>query len=131
MDEKKFYAVLDSVQKGAVKAGDTASSVAYLAGKQADAMRTSAKGNLRLARMRNELSKTFQKLGELFYEDRSGKRDHAEAITEAFQKIESLKAEITALEVEMGKAEIVRTCPICGSEAREGDAYCRECGTKL
>ena len=29
------------------------------------------------------------------------------------------------------REEAARTCPVCAAPVQEGDAYCRECGSKL
>ena len=104
-----FYALLDTAQKTAVKAGTAATNAAWLAGKKTDQLLSSAKLNMRIME----------------------KRVNSDRMLEKLQEIDTLKAEIVELEVQAGQAEKVHLCPVCGKELHAGDAFCRECGAKL
>ena len=41
------------------------------------------------------------------------------------QEIERVSAEITQLR------QSARICPLCGADAKPGDTFCRQCGTRL
>ena len=131
MNEKKLYSILDTVQKTAARAGDTVSGAAYLAGKQADSMYSAAKANIRVLKLQSAVKDAFQAVGEMVYDTHATGNDHSAELLEKLQEIDRLKAEITEMEVQAGKAAVVRTCPVCGTEAAESDAYCRSCGEKL
>ena len=67
----------------------------------------------------------------MVYDTHATGNDHSSELLEKLQEIDRLKAEITEMEVQAGKVAVVRTCPVCGTEAAEDDAYCRSCGEKL
>lgn len=131
MDEKTFYAFLDTLQKTAAQAGDAFAGAAYLAGKQADSFYAAAKANVKVLKLHNRVRDALNEVGEMVYDTHASGSDHSDTLMDKLQEIDRLKAEITALEVQAGKAAFVRICPVCGTEAKDGDAYCRACGQKL
>ena len=128
---EKLYAMLDTIRTTALQAGDTAASVAYAVGKQADAALSAAKLNLRILERKNDVKAVFQELGEMLYATHTGSPSDSDALLEKLQSIDTMKAEIAQMEVQTGRAVVVHACPACGREARDGDRYCRFCGGKL
>ena len=128
---EKVYSLLDTVQKTAIQVGDTAESVTYLAGKKAGLLLSAAKLNMRIMERKGAVNDALREVGEIVYATHTGTPSDSEVLLEKLQKIDAMKAEIAAMEIEAGKASVVRTCATCGAEAREEDTYCRECGEKL
>ncbi len=126
-----FYSLLDAVREAAVRAGDTAASAAYLAGKKADTLYSGAKLRCRILEREGQVRDALRQVGEMVYATHIGQPSDSEVLLEKLREIDTLKAEIAALELESGTAARMRTCPICGAEAGEDDAYCRQCGGKL
>ena len=46
-------------------------------------------------------------------------------------QMEAINKQIAGLEAQICREEAARTCPVCAAPVQEGDAYCRECGSKL
>ena len=129
---QEVYAFLNSAQKAAVKASKTASDAAYLAGKSAESALSQAKLNLRIAELKGDVKELYRELGEMLYAAHaSGVSADYDAQLEKLRKLDEMKGEIAALEVQAGRAVTVHLCATCGAEVREGDAYCGECGSKL
>lgn len=126
-----IYSLLDTVQKTAVQAGDTASGVAYLAGKKASALLSAAKLNVRIMERKGAVNDALREVGEMVYATHTGTPSDSEALLEKLQSIDTLKAEIASMEIEAGRATVIRTCATCGAEAKAEDVFCRECGEKL
>ena len=56
------------------------------------------------------------------------KLDDATALAD---QMEAINKQIAGLEAQIRREEAAHTCPVCAAPVREGDAYCRECGSKL
>ena len=130
-NEKKIYAFADSVQKSAVKAGNTVSTVAYMAGKKGEAVIGTAKLNMRLMDLRRKTDRIFQEIGGMVYATHIGAATDSDTLLKKLEEIDALKAEISTLETEAGKPVPARMCPTCGAEVKDTDTYCGECGGKL
>ena len=128
---EKLFALLDTVQKTAVQAGDAASNVAYAAGKKADSLLSAAKVNVKIMEKQRQVEEALKGVGSILYATHTGSPSDSDLLLEKLQAIDALKAEIAELEIQSGKAEKVRTCHACGAEAQKDDQFCRECGEKL
>ena len=87
-----------------------------------------ARRQMELADLRAEVNTCLRELGELLYATHTGTPTDSDLLLEKMQEIDGLKARLRELE---GKPVIHLLCPCCGSEVREGDVYCRDCGEKL
>ena len=103
---------------------DTVCTVGLGAKKLTDA----AKRQLEIADLHAEVNTCLRELGELLYATHTGTPTDSDRLLEKMQEIDGLKARLRELE---GEPVIHLLCPCCGSEVREGDVYCRECGEKL
>ena len=128
---EKLAVLLDIVRQTAVQAGSTASNAAYGVGKGAEALLSTAKLNIRLADRKAEVDTRMQELGELLYATHVGSPTDSDVLLEKLQEIDALKEEIRELNRQAGRAQAARTCPVCGTPARAGDSFCRECGGLL
>ena len=87
-----------------------------------------AKRQLEIADLRAGVNVGLRELGELLYATHTGTPTDSDRLLEKMQEIDGLKARLRELE---GEPVIHLLCPCCGSEGREGDVYCRDCGEKL
>ena len=116
---EKLAALLESVQRTAVQAGDVAADMAFGMGKKAGELLSVAKLRVRIASLEADVK------------DRLGAPTESEGLREKLQEIDGLKAEIAQLQSEIRKEESAHTCPTCGAFVKEGDAFCGACGGQL
>ena len=67
----------------------------------------------------------------MLYATHTGTPTDSEILQAKLEEIDRLKAEIAALETQIGKERAAHTCTTCGAVIRDGDTFCRECGGKL
>lgn len=130
---EKVQDLLDNVQRTACQVSDVAVDAAYGVGKKAGELLSVAKLNIRLVDLRAEVNLHLREVGEMVYATHTGDPTESEVLLAKLQEIDGLKEQIAALEAEIGRQHAQQTgvCPVCGSEPREGDQFCRECGEKL
>lgn len=128
---EKLRALMDQVQTTAVKLGDTASDAAYGVGKKAEVLLGTAKANIKLAELKHAASREKQAVGEMIYATHTGTPTDSDELLAKLQEIDGLYAKIAELEEQLGKAERVPACAECGAPLRQGDRFCRECGSQL
>lgn len=128
---EKVYAFLDTAKKTASEIGHAASSVGYLARKEAGKAASNAQVNVRILTKRNEIRTAYQELGKLIYDKHTGNDTDPDGLMEKLEALDALHLEVAELEKQSGRVSVVRTCPTCGAEQKQGDAYCRACGEKL
>ena len=123
--------LLNAIQRTAGQVSDTAADAAYGVGKKAEALLSTAKLNIRAADLKAQISAQLKTVGEMIYATHTGTPTDSEILQAKLEEIDGLKAEIAALEAQIGKERAAHTCATCGAVVRDGDAFCRECGTKL
>ena len=129
--EAAIYMMLDKVQNTAIEVSDTAADAAYGVGKKAGELLCVAKLKIRIAETQAQVNAALQELGELLYATHTGNPTDSEILLQKLQEVDALKAQIAGLEAQICREEAARTCPVCAAPVQEGDAYCRECGSKL
>ena len=125
---EKVQELLENVQRTASRVSDVAVDAAYGVGKKAGELLSVAKLNIRLVDLRSEVNLQLREVGEMVYATHTGTPTDSDRLLEKMQEIDGLKARLRELE---GEPVIHLLCPCCGSEVREGDVYCRDCGEKL
>ena len=128
---EKFYAFLDTAQKTAREARHAASSVGYLARKEAGKAASAAQLNVQILSKQRDIQAAYQELGKTLYEKHIGNDTESDTLMDKLQALDALHLEVAELEKQSGRVTVVRTCPTCGAERRSGDNYCRECGEKF
>ena len=128
---QQFYAFLDTAKKTAKEARHAASSMGYLAKKEAGKAAASAQLNVQSLSKKREIQEAYQELGRTLYGKHIGNDTEYDTLMEKLQALDALHLEVAELEKQSGKVSVVRTCPTCGAERRPGDAYCPECGEKF
>ena len=128
---EKLAALLESVQRTAVQAGDVAADVAFGMGKKTGELLSVAKLRVRIVSLEADVKDRLSQVGELLYATHTGAPTESEVLLEKLQEIDGLKAEIAQLQSEIRKEESAHTCPTCGAFVKEGDAFCGACGGQL
>ena len=129
---EKVQELLENVQRTASCVSDVAVDAAYGVGKKAGELLSVAKLNIRLVDLRAEVNLQLREVGEMVYATHTGNPTESETLLAKLQGIDGLKAQIAAVEAEIGRQHTAAgECPVCGTEPREGDQFCRECGEKL
>lgn len=128
---EKLAELMDTVQKTAVQAADVAADAAYGVGKKAGELLSVAKLRIRIATLEGSVDECLMTLGEMLYATHTGDPTDSETLLAKLQEIDGLKAEIAALNAQIGREQEAQTCATCGAAVKEGDAFCRECGEKL
>ena len=128
---EKFYAFLDTAKKTAKEVRHAASSVGYLARKEAGKVASNAQLNVQILTKQREIQTAYQELGKLIYDQHTGNDTESGALMEKLEALDALHLEVAELEKQVGRVSVVKTCPTCGAERKDGDAYCRVCGGKL
>ena len=123
--------LLNAIQRTAGQVSDTAADAAYGVGKKAEALLSTAKLNIRAADLKAQINAQLKTVGEMIYATHTGTPTDSEILQAKLEEIDSLKAQIAALEAQIGKERAAHTCATCGAVVRDGDAFCRECGGKL
>ena len=136
---EQLWKLVDSVQKAMGQAGETASDAAYGVSKKAGELLSVAKCNVRIADLKASVLTALREVGEMMYATHTGNPTPSETLLAKLEEIDKLHAEIRALEDQIAvlrkQEPAVPTapihCPVCGAVQREGDIFCRECGTKF
>ena len=125
---ERLQELLDAVQRTASQVGGSPADAAYGMGKRAGELLSVAKLNIRIMDLKGAVSTALREVGEMIYATHTGTPTDSDRLLEKMQEIDGLKARLRELE---GEPVIHLLCPCCGSEVREGDVYCRDCGEKL
>ena len=128
---EKLYELLDTIQRTAVQAGDVAADAAYGVGKKAGELLSVAKLNIRIVDLKAGVNTAMREVGEMLYATHTGMPTDSEILQAKLREIDELKAQIAALEAQIGRERAAHTCATCGAVTRDGDDFCRECGGKL
>lgn len=128
---EKMAALLESVQRTAVRAGGVAADAAYGAGKKANELLSVAKLKVRIMDRRGEVDRALKEAGEILYATHTGAPTDSEILLAKLEEIDALYAEIAELQARIGKEEAGRTCDTCGAAVGGDAAFCGECGEEL
>ena len=125
---EKLTDILEMVQRTAVQVGDTAADVAYGVGKKTEELLSVAKLNIRIVDLKAQVNTSMREVGEMLYATHTGTPTDSEILQAKLEEIDSLKAEVAAVEGQSGKERASHSCSTCGAVTRDGDTFCRECG---
>lgn len=129
MDEK-LQNLLNTVQKTAVDVGTSATGVALDLGRRASDLLSVGKLNMEVADLRSQVAQELQAVGGMIYATHTGTPSDSDALLSKLQEIDALNARIGEDNARIASLR-GPVCPHCGASVRKGDAFCRECGTKL
>jgi len=128
---EKVYALLECIRHTAIQVGDTAADAAYGATKKAGELLSVAKLNIRIMELNGQVNTALREVGELLYATHTGTPTDSEILQAKLVEIDALKAEIEALNAQIGREQAAPVCPTCGAAIHKDDIFCRECGGKL
>ena len=123
--------LLYTIQRTAGQVSDTAADAAYGMGKKAEALLSTAKLNIRVVDLKSQISAQLKTVGEMIYATHTGTPTDSDDLLAKLQEIDELNARLAELNALLGRREEAARCSSCGAVNREGDQFCRECGTKL
>ncbi len=131
MDEK-LQEILDTVQKTAVEVGTAAGDLFSAAGQRASALLSVSKLNVRAADLKAQRSVLLQEVGAMVYGTHTGTVADSDTLLAKLREIDGVEQELSRVNAEIARLrQNTRVCPLCGADARSGDAFCRNCGTRL
>lgn len=131
MDEK-LQEILDTVQKTAVEVGTAAGDLFSAAGQRASALLSVSKLNVRAADLKAQRSVLLQEVGAMVYGTHTGTVADSDKLLAKLREIDGVEQELSRVNAEIARLrQNARVCPLCGADARSGDAFCRNCGTRL
>ena len=131
MDEK-LQEILDTVQKTAVEVGTAAGDLFSAAGQRASALLSVSKLNVRAADLKAQRSVLLQEVGAMVYGTHTGPVADSDTLLAKLREIDGVEQELSRVNAEIARLrQNARVCPLCGADARSGDAFCRNCGTRL
>lgn len=131
MDEK-LQEILDTVQKTAVEVGTAAGDLFSAAGQRASALLSVSKLNVRAADLKAQRSVLLQEVGAMVYGTHTGTVADSDKLLAKLREIDGVEQDLSRVNAEIARLrQNARVCPLCGADARSGDAFCRNCGTRL
>lgn len=131
MDEK-LQEILDTVQKTAVEVGTAAGDLFSAAGQRASALLSVSKLNVRTADLKAQRSVLLQEVGAMVYGTHTGTVADSDTLLAKLREIDGVEQDLSRVNAEIARLrQNARVCPLCGADARSGDAFCRNCGTRL
>ncbi|WP_295859581.1 zinc ribbon domain-containing protein [uncultured Oscillibacter sp.] len=131
MDEK-LQEILDTVQKTAVEVGTAAGDLFSAAGQRASALLSVSKLNVRAADLKAQRSVLLQEVGAMVYGTHTGTVADSDTLLAKLREIDGVEQDLSRVNAEIARLrQNARVCPLCGADARSGDAFCRNCGTRL
>lgn len=128
---EKLASLLETVRRTAIQTGSVAADAAYSAGKMAGELLSVAKLNIRIMERKSDVNAALKEIGEILYATHTGNPSDSEVLLAKLQEIDALKAEIAEMQAQIKREEEQHTCCTCGSDVKEGAAFCGECGEKL
>lgn len=123
--------LLEKVRSTAGAVGSMAGNTARQAGKYAGELFDTAKLNLRIFDLNNEVTVLLKEIGQIVYDTHIGKEPEEAVLEEKLAKIDAKKEAIAQLQAEVNQLKKSKPCPQCGAVCGKEDAFCKKCGGKL
>lgn len=128
---EKLQEVLDTVQRTAVFAADSAAEAMRDVTGKAAQMVTAARQERQAATLRQEIDGLLQEVGAMIYATHTGTPTESEELLEKLQEIDAVYAKLDAVRGDRCVRSGQRYCMKCGTPAGEKDVFCKECGARL
>ena len=114
-------------EETAVKAKDAFDAVA----KKTNEVIGIQKLKISAARVESQMSKDYEILGRMFFDEKADDEDLGEAYKTVIDGITESKEELAEINAQIDEQKRTRNCPNCGAKNPDTSKYCGECGEKL
>ena len=128
---EKLQEVLDTVQRTAVFAADSAAGAVRGVTDKAAQMVSAARQERQAAALREEIASLLQEVGAMIYGTHTGTPTESEVLLGKLKEIDEVYAKLDALRGDSCVRNGQRYCMKCGTPAGEKDVFCKECGARL
>lgn len=100
-------------------------------GKKAGKVIDMSKLTIAAADLRSEISKKYQILGRVVYEEKTTDKNYEKSTEELVEKIKELKEQLSSVTEAIENSKQKKKCPYCGLYNAKGAVFCNKCGEKL
>lgn len=100
-------------------------------GKKAGQVIDVSKLRLASADLRSEISRKYQILGRVVFEEAATGKDYTKNKEELIESITELKGELESVTEMIAKSSQKVKCEVCGSYNSKNAVFCNKCGEKL
>lgn len=131
--DKQLEDVLSRIKLSVSTAGELAQQGIDSAGKMATDMWSVAKLRWKQSELQNEVHQLYLEVGRLVYKAHSNAFASTDQLEQMLAKLDQKIAAIEEFDIKIKSRKGERPCPndICKSTVKDGDVYCRKCGTSL
>lgn len=129
--DSRVKELLEKVRSTAGAVGSMAGHTARQAGKYAGEWFDTAKLNLRIFDLNNEVTMLLKEIGQIVYDTHRGKETEETVLEGKLAQIDAKKEAIAQLQAEINQLKKSKSCPQCGAACSKEDAFCKKCGMKL
>lgn len=100
-------------------------------GKKAGKVIDISKLNLTAADIKSEISKKFEILGRIVFEQKTTNKNYDKSIEELVEKIKTLNEQLESINEAIENTKQKSKCSSCGTYNVKGAVFCNKCGEKL
>lgn len=129
--DSRMQMFLDKVKVMADKTSKAAGRAADVAGKKATELASATRLNLQIFDLNTECEVLFKEIGKMVYDLHRGIEVSSDVMDQKIALVDEKQDRITALREELAGMKSVITCPHCGRQCSQEDAYCAGCGGAL
>ena len=105
--------------------------VADKTGKKVNEMAQATRLNLQVFDLNTECEVLYKEIGKTIYDIHQGAEVEDGTVEEKLARLDDLQSQIEALRGQISELKTVCTCPRCGRQCSQEDAYCAGCGAPL
>lgn len=102
-----------------------------VAGTKAGEVIAVQKLRLNAASLNSQITRDFETLGRLVFDNAKGKGAGTDAVDEVMENIDRKYLQLKELEAEIAKAKGETICPVCHTANDAEATYCNRCGNSL
>lgn len=100
-------------------------------GKKAGKVIDISKLTIAAADIKAEISKKFEILGRVAYEEKTTGKSYEKSINELVEKIKELNSQLDSINEVIANSKQKTKCPSCGTFNVKDAVFCNKCGEKL